>query len=520
MQVVQRHRQLLIAALASLASLTVYLSPACAQEARKAAESRPLPRGRYDRERTPYIGAFNCKICHQKPVPEYQDRLGFLNLNEYDIWMNHDKHSRAYQVLRNERSKQMGRLLMTVVNGKAQATDVTKDDRCLNCHCINLKEDDPRRSPTFKLEDGVNCEGCHGAAGDWSTPHSADPRWRYTPAEIKATYGMLDVRNPVERARVCSSCHIGNRDEGRWVTHEMYAAGHPPLPSIELATFSHELPNHWKLLREKSPEVKEALKTKLGIDPEVLEHSRLVAVGGATSFLRAMEVLASQAGAIDAQAKDPRDRLLDFAQFDCTACHHDLKSESWRRDPARAGRPGRVPLRSWPSVLAEVGQRLSPRPSGELASSVDKLHLLFDARPYAYGNSKQVAELARELKGHSDTLAQELAKLPYDQATAHRLLHELCAVALERPLDYDSARQVAWAVTIIYREDIQPKPANDSAVQELLEGLSRELKLRLPSGTDRQIELELPKALQTMSDYDPAGFREKVASLAKLLPRE
>ena len=32
---------------------------------------------------------------------------------------------------------------------------------------------------------------------------------------------------------MCLSCHLGNAREGRVVTHEMYAAGHPPLPGFE-----------------------------------------------------------------------------------------------------------------------------------------------------------------------------------------------------------------------------------------------------------------------------------------------
>ena len=38
------------------------------------------------------------------------------------------------------------------------------------------------------------------------------------------------------------------------MTHEMYAAGHPPLPSIEVATFANSIPRHWWLLAEKARE--------------------------------------------------------------------------------------------------------------------------------------------------------------------------------------------------------------------------------------------------------------------------
>jgi hypothetical protein len=32
----------------------------------------------------------------------------------------------------------------------------------------------------------------------------------------------------------CTSCHVGREADGRFVTHEMYAAGHPPLPPLEI----------------------------------------------------------------------------------------------------------------------------------------------------------------------------------------------------------------------------------------------------------------------------------------------
>ena len=34
------------------------------------------------------------------------------------------------------------------------------------------------------------------------------------------------------------------------VTHEMYAAGHPPLPGFEIATFCSQMPPHWESAAE------------------------------------------------------------------------------------------------------------------------------------------------------------------------------------------------------------------------------------------------------------------------------
>ena len=48
------------------------------------------------------------------------------------------------------------------------------------------------------------------------------------------------MRNPARRAERCTSCHVGSESEGRFVTHEMYAAGHPPLPPVEVMAFSRD----------------------------------------------------------------------------------------------------------------------------------------------------------------------------------------------------------------------------------------------------------------------------------------
>ena len=72
---------------------------------------------------------------------------------------------------------------------------------------------------------------------------------------------MTDLWDPVTRGKKCVSCHIGNPDpeEEKVVTHAMYAAGHPPLPGIEVATFSDAQPRHWQYLREKKAEVQRTL---------------------------------------------------------------------------------------------------------------------------------------------------------------------------------------------------------------------------------------------------------------------
>jgi hypothetical protein len=54
--------------------------------------------------------------------------------------------------------------------------------------------------------------------------------------------GLYPTDQPVAQARLCLSCHFGNRD--KFVTHRMMGAGHPRM-SFELDTFSQTQPPHF-----------------------------------------------------------------------------------------------------------------------------------------------------------------------------------------------------------------------------------------------------------------------------------
>ena len=99
--------------------------------------------------------------------------------------------------------------------------------------------------------EGVSCENCHGPYSGWADPHAVAP-FRTLPTAQWEALGFVDLRSPAGKAEKCLSCHIGNSDEGKVVTHEMYAAGHPPLPSIEVATFTFAMPRHWWLNAERA----------------------------------------------------------------------------------------------------------------------------------------------------------------------------------------------------------------------------------------------------------------------------
>jgi hypothetical protein len=456
-----------------------------------------------------------CARCHRTPLPGDSDIL-LCRCVEAAIWEENDKHKIALKNLGGERGRQIVTLL------KYAPQDIDKN--CVSCHGVYVQ--DPKlkhasfRRPDDAVNNGVTCAVCHGPYREWVDKHGGLDReeWRKLSRSEKETkFGMTDLWDPAKRTKLCASCHIGETASNRVVTHAMYAAGHPPLPGIEVGTFSDAMPRHWQYLREKNSSVQKLLN----FNPTEREQAKLVLVGAAVELREAMNLLASQAEECR-QAKGSESKTLDLAQFDCYACHHELKVPSWRQKRGYLGRPGRPQFRAWPLALIKVGIRHAGKNNGfaekmnlELEERLQKLRFAFDLRPF--GEPEQVAAAARELAVWSDKLGAELNSAAYQQSSVPGILKQICTVAGSEILDYDGARQVAWAFQIIYDNDLNPKPVNDAKIRDTLKELSEELKLRLPAGQKNEIETELSKALSRISAYDPASFQKKFKTLSLMV---
>ncbi len=82
---------------------------------------------------------------------------------------------------------------------------------------------------------------------------------------------------------------------------------------------------------------------------ENLEQTRMVAISALGVFKASMELIAAHA---DIHAKNKNaDGWPEFAMYDCYACHHDLKSDSWRLENPSSGVPGRPGARTWSATL-------------------------------------------------------------------------------------------------------------------------------------------------------------------------
>jgi hypothetical protein len=411
-------------------------------------------------------GAMNnsCRRCHRSPseddIKEGLDR--FVILREYNYWHNLDLHRAAFDALSSPLGKRMSVLLYDSPAAAAKKVE------CLVCHATDTAPSVPLAKKTFEqfqCELGVNCQSCHGPGQVWVGKHF-DPAWRkVTPAE-KLSQGLVDLRDPEVRAAKCTSCHIGSTAEGKCVTHEMYAAGHPPLPAFELATFSRDEPRHWRAAAD--------VPYIAGLEPTAarklfhyrkgeVEAARLAAVGAITSMKESAKLLA-----FTAPGAGPDDGL-DLTHFNCAACHHDLRVNangiSDRQKNGFPGTPGRPVPRNWPVWLARVVLKHAEshnapdaaRVAADFEAKVKGLRAAFDARPF--GDAPKVRAAGEQVAVACDDVLKVIDGITYDAASSKALLADIAAAALaeggaERKdfLDADGAGQLARAYAAITAE--------------------------------------------------------------------
>jgi hypothetical protein len=295
------------------------------------------------------------------------------------------------------------------------------------------------------------------------------------------------------------------------------------LPPLETLTYSHDQPSHaippnknryiaddvtpddaWKLFHVRKDESSAA---------------RQMAVGAAVGFREAMKTLEHEA---DVAGK--KGRILDFALFDCAACHHDLIAPSWRQ--SGKGTPGRPLPRTGPTALLRtVAGNEDVGFDGKFAALVKAC----ESKPF--GDPVEIARAAGGLRTWSDALAKKLDDAHYDVATTIKLRRDLAEAASRKPapgergLDYDNAQQLLWAFDAL-RDEGHPVSAAVAEDLRKLAGLPDSetpmlgplwLDKKWPAGQRPLIVKTLPQRLGRVSRYqqDPVTFRnafEKIAA--------
>jgi len=351
------------------------------------------------------LGVADCanSTCHgaTKPFANLQIRQ-----DEYFIWQRKDRHARAYTTLLSERSKAMTARL----GWKAPE----EEPRCLNCHAGAPKPE--LRGARFLIDDGVGCEVCHGPAERWIGPHVKGLK---TAAE-KTALGMTPTWDVQARAQLCTGCHLGDRDHP--MTHQIMAAGHPPL-QFELDTFIALMPPHHDIDRDY-------IERKGAVDPAL--QWLVGQLAAADAYLEGLERGAYRGGLFP-----------ELAWFDCDACHHPM--DAGRDRPGRTpGLPaGTVPLADQSLVM--LAAWLGSADAGLEARWRDGLVALYAG--YRNGDLSSAARAQRVL------LRDRLRPLADRTATPKQIRATLRAVIASAQGahggDFRHAEQVAMASTVL-----------------------------------------------------------------------
>ncbi|MBY0231894.1 MAG: cytochrome c family protein [Gemmataceae bacterium] len=436
------------------------------------------PKGKKPNSPKAYYAVESCAgCCHGdgKPLP-FTKGKALCRCDESTRWKQEDRHGYAFKALTEPRGTAMGELL-------SYGKDPKTWDKCITCHAVKIdKGADTFVSDDFKLEDGVSCVACHGEYTKWFENHQLESKWkkfRPLPREEKwKEHGMRDLWDPAERAKLCASCHVGNQEEGKFVTHDMYAAGHPPLPSLEMGAYTRGMKYHWQYLREKNPKVAAEQGYKGTKDKkDDLEEIQVVLVGAAVSLREAMALL----------IQAPLDEgALDWSHFDCQACHHDLKSPSWRQEAykGRKVKPGRVAYKGWSPELVRLAIAAlddGDKQKEQFEKRLAALQAAFTKK--AFGDIAKVREAANSLGEFANEVAVALnrPKKHFTATEAKALLKKYPTVfeTKTRLFDFDSSRQIAWSFLTIHDElhDVEALEGGKDAIAKVRKELNDALRL-------------------------------------------
>jgi hypothetical protein len=412
-------------------------------------------------------------------------------------------------------------------------------DQCLTCHGGYQKDDTGFTLANKGNEQvGIDCMYCHqqGTNPQWVQDHQKDAlpnpdKWRLLPAEVKEAAGMRDLVKTSAQASLCLDCHVGNRQKNMFVTHEMYAAGHPPLPSVELQTFCTAMPQHW----QTSSQLHDSLSDYPGRDAyfqtnfpgvvgpgtsagDTFWNTRQMLIGALAARKKSLQIV------IDSAAAHP---WADYSLYDCASCHHELQSDSRRQQRGFPGAPGRPRQPEWPEPLLLIAYRLFGGPGEEGQQRYQSMlqleqNLTRDFADQPFGNPERVRSSAEALQAEIDKAIAKVEALPINARTARGVLGMLSRTPIEQMLTYDASRQVVWALQVIAGEleshnQVLP-PGVSEVIRSLGEPAASGVEAGLPSGRSQFIyPVGLQQDLELRAQFDPERLETQLRQLQTLL---
>lgn len=355
-----------------------------------------------------HLGVSTCagSTCHGR-VERFANSP--IAQNEYLIWSQKDPHAKAYKALESERGKRIAQNL-----GLGAATSA---EMCLGCHTDNAPA--AKRSRQFQLSDGVGCETCHGAAEKWLGIHVAG-----SPHNENVAAGMYPTDQPLARAKLCLSCHVG--DNSKYPTHQLMGAGHPRMP-FELDTFTAIQPAHYTANADYA--------RRKGQPNGV----QVWAVGQAVALGNMMN------GLLDAK-RNREGAIPDFVFFECQSCHHPMTQPRWEARASTGLGPGQIMFNDANALMLRIAaQRVAPALAQQLFDRTVAMHQgMNDSRA-------KVLEEAAKLRDIANQLATAFAGRRFGPEDLTALLEGVIDAGVNRNdfTNYGGAEQATMALSAI-----------------------------------------------------------------------
>ena len=126
-----------------------------------------------------FVGTNTC-ACHNLPKQGKQ----------VEVWKK-SKHSQAFEALKSDKA-------VEIVKTKGIKVAATEAKECLECHSTGYGKEADK---SFKVEMGVQCEACHGAASGYKAIHNKPEN-----KEKAIAAGLLTGDE-----KTCKQCHGANK---------------------------------------------------------------------------------------------------------------------------------------------------------------------------------------------------------------------------------------------------------------------------------------------------------------------
>ena len=130
-----------------------------------------------------FIGVKRCGMCHKKEKDGQQLK----------IW-EESRHAKAYKTLQTEAADK-------IAAEKGYKTKAVETSECLGCHTLGSNVDAARFDKKFNIEDGVQCETCHGAGSEYKSKKVMESR------EESVKNGLIVFKDDAAIETQCVECH-------------------------------------------------------------------------------------------------------------------------------------------------------------------------------------------------------------------------------------------------------------------------------------------------------------------------